>query len=56
MVVYTWDTERRFKNDPCACKLCQRVQKVVVARSATRKLFDYYKSMEVEAAQEAVLV
>ena len=29
---YTWDHIERFENDPCGCKLCKKIQRVVRER------------------------
>jgi hypothetical protein len=28
----TWDYIDRFKNDPCKCSLCRKIQRVVIER------------------------
>jgi len=52
-MTYTWDQIDRFKNDPCGCKLCQRLQEVVRNRNPGVKLSGWYRLLEDMDGQKA---
>jgi len=48
MIPYTWDKIRRFKNDPCGCVLCKKIQKAVKSRDPMEKLKTQYRNEEMK--------